>query len=110
MSPDRPTDRSFRPQLGLLLVAMWLVPFLLRDPAHGVIAIGEFAVVAVAVVFVTVRFRRWELSRIPERAVTSPSRIVRFTTKAASAYAVYIVGFYTVVAVLLAVTVIGHFL
>lgn len=110
MSPDRPTARSFRPQLGLVLFALLLLPALLRDPVRGVLAIGEFAVVAVAVVFVTVRFRRWELSRVPERVATSPSRLVRFTTNAASAYAVYIVGFYMVIAVLLAFTVIGHFL
>jgi len=110
MSPDRPTDRSFPPQLALVLFALLLVPFLLRDPVHGVLAIGEFAIVAVAVVFVTVRFRRWELSRVPESVATSPSRLVRFATKTASAYAVYVVGFYTVIAVLLAFTVIGHFL
>jgi hypothetical protein len=96
--------------MGVAILTILIAPAIIRDP---VLAIGSFAGVGIviAAVSVTVRaFRRRALSRVPARFTESPSKTVRVATKAVTGYATYVVGFYTVVAVLVVFTVIGHFL
>jgi hypothetical protein len=68
------------------------------------------AVLVLAVIKAVKYFRHHILGRVPTRFEESSSAPIRIVTKVAKAYAVYFVGFWTVIAVLSLFTVIGHFI
>lgn len=103
-------ERARRNQRGLLVLGMMMVPLFVENPAYTVVAFAGIGITIVAVVAVVRRFQRYAVDRVPARFVDSPSTTVRVATRAATTYATYLVGFYTVVAVLLVFTVVGHFL
>jgi len=82
---------------------------ILRHPWRYVGLAALTAAIVVAVLAAVTAFRRRVLSRVPERFTNSPSRPVRVATKIGTGYAAYLVGFYTVIAVIGVITVIQHF-
>jgi hypothetical protein len=93
-----------------MIFMLLILPAAIRDPLESVVALAGVAVTAAAVVVVVNMFRRHALGRVPARFTESSSRMVRAATRAASSYATLLVGFYTVIAVLLLFGAIGHFL
>jgi hypothetical protein len=87
---------------------MMMVPLFVENPAYAVVAFAGIGITIVAVVAVVRRFRRYAVDRVPARFIESPKTTVRMATRAATTYATFLVGFYTVVAVLLLFTVVGH--
>ncbi len=102
--------RTSRNQRGLLIFGMMMVPTFVANPAYTVVAFAGIGITIVAVVAVGRRFRRYAVDRVPARFVESPKTTVRMATRATTTYATVLDGFYTVVAVLLLFTVVGHIL
>jgi hypothetical protein len=102
--------RTYQVWLGSVIFAILIAPAVIRDPLT---ALGAFVGVGIAIVAVSVTvraFRRHAVSRVSARFTESPSTPIRIATKAVTGYATYVVGFWTVVAVVLLFQVIGHFL
>jgi len=109
MRPDV-HNRSRAWWIGSVVFLMLSADLMIRHPLEFA---GTTAVVATAVVAVlaaVTAFRHHVLARIPERLTSSPSRPVRLTTRLVRTYATYLVGFYAVIAVLVLVTIISHFI
>ena len=87
------------------VVVMLMGPFIADDPVAQLPYLAGMAIAAAVAVVVIVRFRGWW-----DRRVHLPSQGAKgFLGRGLKGYASYVVGFYTVVAVLVVFTVIGHF-
>ena len=106
-SIESPRDRL---SLFLVIFAMFLVPLIISDPLGTIARLLGTAIAVGTIVVVVKRFREFTASRIPSRWLEHRSATVRVATRAVRAYGTYLVGFYTLIAVLLLFQVIGHFL
>jgi len=99
-------DQALRGGAVFLILA---VPLFLSSPMRTVLVLTGVGI-AIAAIRVTVgAYRKWAADRFPARYTDDPSPLVRIPAKLATGYGSYLVGFYTVVALLGIVTVIGHF-
>ena len=99
-------DRALRAGAVFLVLA---IPIFIASPVRTVLGLAGIGV-AIAAVRVTVgAYRRWADGHLSRRQVDQRSGFVRFLAKLATGYGSYLVGFYTVVALLGIITLIGHF-
>ena len=110
----RDTDNEFRRRLWLALpiALLFLVEALVTDPhpfRFVVFAVG-FGFTMVAAILVARSFRSRVLVRVPSRFSESPSTPIRVVTKVAKGYATYVIGFWTVIAIVVLFQIIGHFI
>lgn len=68
-----------------------------------------FGFTMVAAILVARSFRSRVLVRVPSRFAESSSTPIRVATKVAKGYATYVVGFWTVIAIVVLFQIIGHF-
>ncbi len=94
----------------LAIFAMFMVPLFISDPLGTVARLLGLAIVVVTIVIVVKRFREFTENRIPSRWLEHRSTTIRVATRAVRAYGTYLVGFYTLIAVLLLFQAIGHFI
>ena len=104
---ENPRDRIW---MFLVIFAMFMVPLLISDPLGTVARLLGLAIVVVTIVAVVKRFREFTENRIPSRWLEHRSTTVRVATRAVRDYGAYLVGFYTLIAVLLLFPTIGHFI
>jgi hypothetical protein len=108
--PNPTFGSATRWRVGLLVFGMLLVPGIVQDPLRSVLTLVGVAVVAGTVVLFVNRFWRYSAKRLPTRLVGSHSAPVRVATQATRVLATYLVGFYSVIALLLLFTVVNHLL
>ena len=98
--------RAVRAGAAFLVLA---TPLFIASPVPTVLGFAGIGV-AIAVVRITVgAYRRWADDHFPRHYAEHESGLVRFLAKLATGYGSYLVGFYTVVALLGIITLIGHF-
>jgi len=104
------SSRQRRIRVGVMIFLLLVSPAMIRNPREALVALAGMAMTATAVIVVVNMFRRHALDRVPARFTENSSKMVRGATRAASSYATVLVGFYTVIAVLLFLGAVGHFL
>jgi len=90
--------------------AVFMAPLFISDPFGTIGRLLGLAVIVATVVAAVKKYRGLVADRIPSRWLEHRSTTVRVATRAFRAYGAYLVGFYTLIAVLLLFQAIGHFL
>ncbi|MFV2000726.1 MAG: hypothetical protein ACC654_10230 [Acidimicrobiia bacterium] len=106
-SIENPRDRI---RMFLVIFAMFMAPLIISDPLGTIARLLGTAIIIGTIVVVVKRFRQFTENRIPSRWLEHRSTTVRVATRAVRAYGTYLVGFYTLIAVLLLFQAIGHFI
>lgn len=86
---------------------MLLAPAIIERPLQTMGMLLGMAAAAVAVLLTTQAFRRNVVPRIPQRLADHQRRSIRVGTKIVRSYGYYLVGFYTVVAVIVVLGAVG---
>ena len=94
----------------LVIFVMLMAPLIISDPLGTIARLLGTAIIVGTIVVVVKRFRQFTDNRIPTRLLEHRSKTVRFATRAVRAYGTYLVGFYTVIAMLFFFQAIGHFI
>ena len=106
-SIEFPRDRL---PMFLVIFAIFMTPLFISDPLGTFARFLGTVIVVGTVVVVVKRFRLFTKNRIPSSWLEHRSKTVRVATRAVRGYGTYLVGFYTLIAVLLLFQAIGHFL
>jgi hypothetical protein len=94
----------------LAIFVMFMAPLIISDPLGTFARLLGTVIVVGTVVVVVKRFRLFTKNRVPSSWLEHRSKTVRVGTRAVRAYGTYLVGFYTLIAMLLLFQVLGHFL
>ena len=102
-------DPKARVGLGVAVFVVGMTPVFIREPLDSLVYTLGTAIAIGAVLIAVRRFRDYSGQRIPGRFADSDIPSIRVVTRAVSGYATGLVGFYTLIAVLVLFSALGAF-